>query len=158
MPSFVNKKVISALKNALALANAPNNPEAVPLAEVIQPTVAVNMPDLTGIMKGIKTTINIGDTSANTFLAVTGGTVPAGKRWYIITAALEDTSGATALVIKNADTTEGYLSERSTTAKFTQVNGEAFADSGAQLGALGTGVAPGDNGKKISFLYIEVDW
>ena len=74
MPQLVNRKVLSALKETLSLGLVPTTPEAIPLADFVQPIVNV-IPDPTA---GLAQTTLGAAKDPGTYLLFT---VPLKRRW-----------------------------------------------------------------------------
>ena len=154
---LVNKKVLSALTNALQLGVVPTNPEAIPLIPSIQPVVLVDDVKLVGVIKGVSIALNL-DTTAG--IIVAGYTAPAGKRAYVVTAFMKETVGTSAIAVNFAGDGggEARLTDEAAAATFwSESRGETWLTAGSYIGGVATDNI-GDVSVDFRAVIVEVDW
>ncbi|MBA7544194.1 hypothetical protein ES705_36546 [subsurface metagenome] len=155
---LVNKKVLSALKNALNIGMVPENPEAIPIIESVQPVVQVDDIKLTGTIIHDTVTIDMYTAVAVDEL-VPCYTCPSGKRAYIIHAWIEATVSQAQIVIGLAGSTTEYapLSMTNQSEKLAEMLAAVWIEAGQSLGERSNRQAA-DTAEDMAYIIVEVDW
>jgi len=156
---IVNKKVMSAMTNALKLAEIADNPEAVELIPNIQPVILVNAMEQVGTLIDTSATLDMFTTVAVDEL-VPAYTCPAGKRAYIISASIGATVSIKQIVQGLAGSTTDYgpltAYLAGATTLFALATGH-WLNAGRSLGVRSNRQAA-DTAIPFSYIVVEVDW
>jgi len=153
---IVNKKILSALTNALKLGLVAENPEAIPLYHSIQPVILVNDRAMVGTIKMANLPLNLDFPGATMQAAYT---CPTGKRAYVMSAAMLPTVGDSSIIVSSAAGTDlGPLTvTQAATPFFTMPLGEVWLPAGYLLGGQLTDNI-GDVAVYFRYVIVEVDW